>query len=209
MNTRVLLLAAPRVLFLVGLVLPLAGIVRFAGRDAVAVALFVTYLAWLVFETRVTFRHDRGVPAESSTLLPYALARLAVLGGAAFGPMPWLGGSGLLAVPVVVFALGVVGRQAAITTLGRFYSHHVVRRDGHSVVSHGLYRFVRHPAYTGMLLANLGFTAYFLNPFSVVALVLLFGAVVRRILVEERVLWTVPEYPAYATGRARLLPRVW
>ncbi|CAL9647900.1 hypothetical protein SUDANB146_06511 (plasmid) [Streptomyces sp. enrichment culture] len=76
-------------------------------------------------------------------------------------------------------------------------------------MSHGLYRFVRHPAYTGMLLANLGFTAYFLNPFSVVALVLLFGAVVRRILVEERVLWTVPEYPAYATGRARLLPRVW
>ncbi|GAA1948419.1 hypothetical protein GCM10009837_87520 [Streptomyces durmitorensis] len=209
MSTRVLLLAAPRALFAVALILLLTGIIRFAGRDPVAVTLFVAYLAWLVFETRVTFRHDGGVPAESSTLLPYALARLGVLGGAAFGPMPWLSRSALLVVPVAVFVLGVVGRQVAINTLGRFYSHHVVRRDGHSVVSHGLYRFVRHPAYTGMLLANLGFTAYFLNPFTAAVLVLLFGAVVRRILVEERVLWTIPEYPTYAVGRARLLPRVW
>ncbi|MFE4518173.1 methyltransferase family protein, partial [Kitasatospora sp. NPDC056783] len=122
---------------------------------------------------------------------------------------PWDRWSPWLAVPIVVSAGAVALRLVAIRTLGRFYSHHVVRYSDHSIVSTGPYRYMRHPAYTGMLLANAGFVAFFLNPLSVLLFCSLCACVTWRILVEERVLWVVPGYPDYANGRARLIPGVW
>ena len=73
----------------------------------------------------------------------------------------------------------------------------------------GPYRFVRHPAYVGMIVAHAGFVALFANPASVVALVLMVAAIVGRIRVEERTLLTIPGYAHYAEGRPRILPAVW
>lgn len=216
------LLAAPRLLFLLAVAVLTGGLVRYCALghgghrglgpgalDPAAVGLLAAYLAWFLFEAPVTFRRAASTPADSRTLVPYALSRISVCAGGAFGPLPWSRWSPWLAIPIILFAAGVVGRQVAIRTLGRFYSHHVMRQDGHRVVSHGLYRIIRHPAYAGMLLANASFATFFLNPVSVVALALLFAAVVWRIRVEERALWAIPEYPTYAVGRARLVPGVW
>jgi protein-S-isoprenylcysteine O-methyltransferase Ste14 len=60
-----------------------------------------------------------------------------------------------------------------------------------------------------MLLANVSFAAFFANPASVLALLLLIAAVTWRIRVEERALWAIPEYPGYAIGKSRLVPGVW
>jgi protein-S-isoprenylcysteine O-methyltransferase Ste14 len=60
-----------------------------------------------------------------------------------------------------------------------------------------------------MLLSHLGLVGFFANVASVGLLAVLIAAVVWRIRVEERVLWDVPGYPAYARHRARLLPGVW
>ncbi|MFI5783092.1 methyltransferase family protein [Nocardia sp. NPDC051570] len=215
MNRRTLFLAVPQALSLFGVAMAIAGIVRYSRPEhagavgATATGLFVIYLAWLIVEWRITFRHIGGEPSEGWTFYPYALGRAGVGVGAAVGPLPWSGWSPLLLLPVVLFLAGIAERQVAIGTLGRFYSHHVVRQDDHSVVTHGVYRLVRHPAYVGMLLANVGFTGFFLNPFTVVSLLVLVFGVVARIRVEERVLWTIPAYPQYAHGRARLLPGVW
>jgi protein-S-isoprenylcysteine O-methyltransferase Ste14 len=217
---RSVLLAAPRLLFLLAVAVLTGGLVRYStlahrggdgdgALDAVAIGMLAAYLAWFLVEAPVTFRRAATAPADSRTLVPYALSRISVCAGAAFGPLPWSGWSPWLLIPIVLFVVGVAGRQIAIRTLGQFYSHHVMRQDGHRVVSHGLYRVIRHPAYAGMLLANASFAMFFVNPVSVVALLLLSAAVVWRIRVEERALWTIPEYPTYAVGRARLVPGVW
>ncbi|TDE25190.1 isoprenylcysteine carboxylmethyltransferase family protein [Actinomadura sp. 6K520] len=213
MNDRLLLLA-PRVLSVVGAATLLAGIARHAGGDggapgAVAAALLAAYLGWLLLEAPVTFRRAAAPPADARTLLPYALARILLVASASFAPLPWDEWSPWLAVPAAVFGAGVVLRQAAIRTLGRLYSHHVMRQENHRVVTGGLYGIVRHPAYAGMLLANAGFASFFLNPAGVLALLLLGAAVVWRIRVEERALRDVPGYRGYAAGRPRLLPGVW
>ena len=215
MTERRVIIAAPRLLLVLAVGILTAGLVRYSASDkhgalnAVATGLLAAYLAWFLYEAPVTFRRAQAAPADSRTLVPYALARISVCAGAAFGPLPWSGWSPWLLAPIVLFVAGITGRQIAIRTLGRFYSHHVMRQDGHRVVSHGLYRMIRHPAYAGMLLANVSFTVFFLNPVSVVALILLIAAVVWRIRVEERALWTIPEYPGYALGKARLVPGVW
>ncbi|MFB4297378.1 methyltransferase family protein [Actinomadura sp. NTSP31] len=204
------LLLAPRLLFAAGAAVLVAAMAVRVGRgEAQAAAMATLYLAWLLLEAPVTFRRATAAPADARTLLPYALARLLLIASACFGPSPWPGASPWSAIPAMVFVSGVALRQTAIRALGRFYSHHVMRQNGHRVVTGGVYRTVRHPAYAGMLLANLGFTCFFLNPLSAAAFALLAAAVVWRIRVEERALWDVPGYPRYAAGRARVLPKVW
>ncbi|TDB92341.1 isoprenylcysteine carboxylmethyltransferase family protein [Actinomadura sp. 7K534] len=213
MNDR-LLIYAPRLLLVAGAATLVAGIARHAGGDGgapgkVAAALLAAYLGWLLLEAPVTFRRAAAPPADARTLLPYALARILLVASASFAPLPWDAWSPWQAVPAAVFGAGVLLRQAAIRTLGRFYSHHVMRQDGHRVVTGGLYGVVRHPAYAGMLLANAGFAAFFAGPACAAALLLLGAAVVWRIRVEERALADVPGYRGYAAGRPRLLPGVW
>jgi protein-S-isoprenylcysteine O-methyltransferase Ste14 len=209
----------PRALFVLAVVVLAAALgiqVSRAGRPPypqapypLAAALTAVYLAWLVAEARVTFGRLESAPAEQRTLVPYGLARLGTAAAAVLWPLPWTRWQWWMVPAVVAFCAGIALRSAAVVLLGRFYSHHVVRYDDHTVVTSGPYRYVRHPAYAGMLLAHAGFVAFFANPASVAMLVLLAAAVGWRLRVEERVLWTVPGYPRYAAGTARLVPGVW
>jgi protein-S-isoprenylcysteine O-methyltransferase Ste14 len=126
---------------------------------------------------------------------------------------------GIAAVRWVVFGVGVVAivtgsllRQWAITTLGRFFTPDVrVARD-QLVVTGGPYRWVRHPSYTGFLLAVVGFGLALGNWLSIliVAVVPLL-ALVARIHVEEAALLSNlgEPYARFAAPRKRLVPGVW
>lgn len=213
MNQRVVVLCL-RALLPVGVgafVVAIGLLLSEGGRSPhlVAAVFAFAYLLWILAEARITVRQPSQTAAENSTLLPYALSRTGTAMAAVLWPLPWDRWSPWLIVPIAVSAGAVALRLVAIRTLGRFYSHHVVRYSDHTIVRTGPYRYVRHPAYTGMLLANAGFVAFFLNPLSVVLFVVLCACVTWRILVEEQVLWVVPGYPDYASGRARLIPGVW
>ena len=73
----------------------------------------------------------------------------------------------------------------------------------------GPYRVLRHPAYAGMLLGNIGFVGYFASPASIAALALLITAILWRIRVEEDILVESPGYREFASTRRRILPGVW
>ena len=82
---------------------------------------------------------------------------------------------------------------------------------GHTVVSTGPYRYVRHPLYTSAFLLSLG-TALLLGSWIGVLLgVLLEGIIAGRAVGEERVLQKgLKGYDAYMTQvRWRLIPYVW
>ena len=57
---------------------------------------------------------------------------------------------------VVLFVAGLVLRWWAIITLGRFFTVDVTIEKDHELVERGPFRVVRHPSYTGVLLAFLG-----------------------------------------------------
>jgi protein-S-isoprenylcysteine O-methyltransferase Ste14 len=203
-----------RVLFVAAVTLLAA---RISGQLAAAAdpahlagpLLMAAYLAWLILEVPVTFRAPRQPVAEGGTLAAYAGARMVLVISAVLPAAPWPRWSPWMLPWLAMFGSGVALRTLAIRALGAGYTHHVLRRDRHVIVTTGPYRLVRHPAYAGMLLANLGFVLFFRNAASLAAWLLLLAALVWRIRTEERVLWPVPGYPEFAAGRARLLPGVW
>lgn len=174
--------------------------------------LALLYLGWLLLELRTTVASsDAGhTETDRGTVLVYGAARLVTAVAAFHGGIHWEGHQAWMPLAVVALLAGIALRVTAIRALGRFYSHKVRTVGDHRVVTSGPYRFVRHPAYTGMALSHVALVAFFLNTASAAALVaLLLPALVMRILVEERVLATVSGWTEYAAGRRRLVPYVW
>ena len=122
------------------------------------------------------------------------------------------GGWAPVAAGLVVLAAGVALRTWAILTLGRLFKFVVVIQDGHRVVASGPYRLLRHPSYTGGLVAFLGAGIALDSWLSILTLVFIpLLAVLVRIHVEEAELATAlgPEYTRYASRTHRLVPGLW
>jgi protein-S-isoprenylcysteine O-methyltransferase Ste14 len=183
-----------------------------SGLDAAGVLLAAGYLAWLLVESKVALGRP-GVEARSDdrgTGQAIIVARMTNLAGAMLVPVGWSRWDAWMALPMAIFVAGIALRRAAITTLGRFYSRRVRTLTDHQVVTGGPYRFVRHPAYTGVIMAHAGMTLVLLNVVSAASfLLLIVPAFLWRIRVEERLLLQLPPYAEFARDRRRLLPYVW
>ena len=118
----------------------------------------------------------------------------------------------LRALALTVLVVGLTLRWAAILSLGRFFTTNVAIHDEHQVVRRGPYRWVRHPSYTGLLLAFVGLGLSFGSWLSLgVVLIPTTVAVLYRIRVEEETLLAAfgEEYASYARGTKRLIPGIY
>jgi protein-S-isoprenylcysteine O-methyltransferase len=109
-------------------------------------------------------------------------------------------------------AVGITLRWTAIYTLKQYFTVNVAIRDDHRVISHGVYRFMRHPSYTGGLLGFLGVGLSFCNWASVAAMMLpVTTALLYRIRVEETALRDSlgAAYADYCRRTARLIPGIY
>src|SRR5687767_6677390 len=91
---------------------------------------------------------------------------------------------------LALLVIGVAIRWSSIHTLGKYFTGTIVIRDDHRLIRTGLYRFLRHPAYAGALLAHLGLGISFANWFSLgLSTVPFVVAACYRMRVEDRVLY--------------------
>jgi len=166
-------------------------------------------LAWI--------KRSRGGQAERQDRGSMALLWLSILvgSGLAFAALRVRSATLPVARPVideVALALmvgGLVLRWVAILTLGRLFTVDVAIQADHSVVQTGLYRYMRHPSYTGLMIAFLGFGLYFGNWLSLVGMLLPIAAgVINRVAKEERALLTSlgSEYADYCARTKRFVP---
>ena len=113
---------------------------------------------------------------------------------------------------VMLFAAGLILRWWSIVVLGRFFTVDVVIEKDHELVERGPFHFVRHPSYTGVLLAFVGFALSLRNWAAFIVIVVpIFIAFVRRMNVEEEVLSRAlgNRYADYMKARKRLLPGIY
>lgn len=109
----------------------------------------------------------------------------------------------------VVIGAGV--RVAAMAQLGPLFSTFVTIQKEHTLVTTGLYRWVRHPIYTGSLIAMVGVFLVFRSTLVWVAVPLYLAGTVWRIHDEEVLLRETfgEAYQHYRTQTWRLLPWVY
>jgi protein-S-isoprenylcysteine O-methyltransferase Ste14 len=103
----------------------------------------------------------------------------------------------------------LVMRWLAILSLGRLFTVDVAIMQNHHVVRRGIYKWIRHPSYSGALLSFLGLGTAFSNYFSIaVIFVPICAAFLYRIQVEERALLAAfgDEYREYCATTRRLIP---
>jgi protein-S-isoprenylcysteine O-methyltransferase len=118
----------------------------------------------------------------------------------------------LRAVGGALFTVGLVLRWYSIFYLGRFFTVNVAIASDHQVIDTGPYRFVRHPSYTGALLAFIGLGITYANWLALIIMVLpALAAFMRRMGVEEAALSQAlgERYTHYMARTRRLIPGVY
>lgn len=112
----------------------------------------------------------------------------------------WVSNLGL-----AIVIIGEVIRKAAIITAGQAFTHliKVYHEEHHKLITHGIYRFIRHPGYCGFFIWSVGTQIMLCNPISTIAFaIVVWRFFARRIPYEEYFLrqFFGSQYVEYAQG---------
>ena len=179
--------------------------------EAVLNALWILFVAYWIWSARKVKGASRTEPAWSRLLkywLPLVVAALLLEPGRLYGG----GVLGARFLPAAGWAapLGMVMTLAGLLfacwarhVLGSNWSAVVQLKQDHELIERGPYRHVRHPIYTGLLLAFLG-TAVALGEWrGLLALAIVAVSFWRKLLLEER--WLGEQFgAAYADYMRRV-----
>ncbi|HUC31091.1 MAG TPA: isoprenylcysteine carboxylmethyltransferase family protein [Candidatus Paceibacterota bacterium] len=113
-------------------------------------------------------------------------------------------------IGVILCIAGLAFAIWARRHLGRNWSGTPSIKEGHELVTSGPYRFVRHPIYTGILLALIG-SALASGVIWLVAFIVFSINFFYRLPVEERYMMQLfpGQYPEYKKRTKALIPFVW
>jgi protein-S-isoprenylcysteine O-methyltransferase Ste14 len=171
------------------------------------------YLLWMIIELRVTKRDvntEGKMTSDFMTCQLYGFGQALTFLTALWFQSVWQVPNVAHFVGLSIFLFGGLYRLWAIRTLGRYYSHRVRTVSQHQIVTFGPYRFTRHPAYAGMIIAHAGISIYFFNWVTIcVFLLILLPAIILRIVIEEKTLFGIEGYLEFAKKRKRLFPAIW
>lgn len=112
-------------------------------------------------------------------------------------------------IALVLLLAGMSLRWAAILTLGRLFTVDVAIHADHVVFQHGVYRYMRHPSYTGLLVTFLGLGVSFHDWLSLLGVFISITiTVMNRVVKEERALLDAlgEEYAVYCAHTKRFIP---
>ena len=121
------------------------------------------------------------------------------------------GGDALRWVGLVVLAAGAALRVWPMIALGERFASVAAIQKGHALQTSGIYGWVRHPSYVGILLMDVGFACVFRSTIAVALLPIVFWMFKRRMDVEESLLVAEfgEEYRGYMGRTSRLMPGVY
>lgn len=112
------------------------------------------------------------------------------------------------AVGVALVMLGLAFTVWARLHLGRNWSGTVTLKAGHELIRSGPYAYVRHPIYTGLLVALLGSAVACGELRAAIGLGVVAGAFIRKLRIEERFMREIfpGQYQRYCAQVPALVP---
>jgi protein-S-isoprenylcysteine O-methyltransferase Ste14 len=152
------------------------------------------WLAWLLYwlvsaATAKPTQRRESLASRLSHVLPLMVGVYLIISPRL--PIPWLSAALLPDVParyglaLVLVAAGLGFTVWARVHLGRNWSGDVTQKEGHELVRSGPYAYVRHPIYTGLLLALLGSAIALGEPRGFLGVLIVLGAFWRKLRIEE------------------------
>jgi protein-S-isoprenylcysteine O-methyltransferase Ste14 len=166
------------------------------------------WIYWLVAafsmkRGRVPWSREVGIRAAIVVVL-ILLVRLGAFRDHDLGTDPWRAGLGL-----ILFVLGMWFAVWARRHIGRNWGTPMTQKDEPELVTSGPYHLVRHPIYSGILVAGVG-TAVALSWVWLIVVALAAIYFVYSAIIEERYLIEqFPDiYPAYKRSTKMLVPLV-
>lgn len=153
-------------------------------------------------------------PASKRIIFPILVATLAMIVIAPYSDRHdlWtIGGDGTRYLGLALFGIGSIIRLAAVFALGHRFSGLVAIQPNRNLKTDGLYKHVRHPSYTGFLLAMIGWVLIFRSAIGLALNIVLLLLLLSRIADEEKFLEAefASEYRAYRQRTWRLLPFIY
>lgn len=183
---------------------------------AVGIAFGILWLCWLVSWGLAAIWASR--PAKRPPLRQEATYRALTIAGAVLmfvqfrqadrWMLFWLPPISLGWILLVVAIAGIGFAWWARLHLGTLWSGRVTRKEGHRIVDTGPYGLVRHPIYTGILVALYATALAFPGPFNIAGAAVLTVAFVIKARLEEAFLSEElgPEYAVYRKRTPMLVP---
>jgi protein-S-isoprenylcysteine O-methyltransferase Ste14 len=176
------------------------------------------WIAWFIY-WRISaagvkaVRRRESVVSRAAHLLPLAIAGLLLW-------IPTIAGGGILFqrfmpqtfvsywTGTLLLALGLAFSVWARVYLGRNWSATVTVKEDHELIRGGPYALVRHPIYTGLLLAFIGSAIVRAEWRGVLAVLIVLVVLGRKLRLEERFMSETfgDEYRRYREHTAALIP---
>jgi|SRR5437762_3599775 len=168
-------------------------------------------------------RRSRNVKVAKSHKTPLETGLLVLAWVGFFIPLIWIVSpafsfaeysqrTGPLVAGVTCLVIGLWLFYRSHVDLGTNWSITLEVREQHRLITQGVYRWIRHPMYSALVLYALGLALVIPNwvagPSNLIAFAVLF---VLRVSAEEKMMAEQfgDEYAAYTARTKRLVPRVW
>jgi protein-S-isoprenylcysteine O-methyltransferase Ste14 len=114
-------------------------------------------------------------------------------------------------IGLLLFVTGLTIALVAVGTLRKFYLSTLVIREGHRLITHGIYRLTRHPVYLGAITICIGVPVYASSLYGLFVMSALIPLFLLRIRIEETML--IEEfggaYRTYQEETKKLIPFVY
>lgn len=184
------------------------------------VLLIIVSSFWLISELGLAYFKRATIHSEDMDQSSLQLIWLTISVSVSIGVYLGMSGRGFLNLYVQstyycalgLILLGLLVRWIAIFQLKEHFTVNVSIRDDHRLVEHGIYGYIRHPAYTGLLISFFGLGLAFNNVLSLITIFLptLF-VFLYRIVIEENLLIKSfgNTYEEYRKRTKKLLPMIY
>lgn len=112
-------------------------------------------------------------------------------------------------IGIIVAVVGFIIILIALLQLNKNLSPFPSPKSGSQLIQNGLYKYIRHPIYTGIILLFLGYSFYVTSGYKLlITLLLLVLFIFKSRYEEERLALTFKSYSKYKKTTGRFLPKI-
>ena len=109
----------------------------------------------------------------------------------------------------LLMAVGLITGMMAIQRINRFLSVMPEPVEGAKLITYGIYKYIRHPMYSSLVMASIGYATFTLDVYrSLLSILLLVLFECKTQYEESRLMQVFPDYRSYQQTTGKFFPRI-